>query len=83
MILSIIVLTTLCDFCYAGIPPHIDTHSAFEDEILSLSLGAEVNLLFFIYIGCLNDTKAKFLAFNKRSYVLHGIFSLYSWMLAC
>ncbi|KAM9319811.1 tRNA (carboxymethyluridine(34)-5-O)-methyltransferase ALKBH8 [Gastrophryne carolinensis] len=25
-----------------GIPPHIDTHSAFEDEILSLSLGAEI-----------------------------------------
>ncbi|KAL8191045.1 UNVERIFIED_CONTAM: Alkylated DNA repair protein alkB 8 [Gekko kuhli] len=24
-----------------GIPPHIDTHSAFEDEIISLSLGAE------------------------------------------
>ncbi|KAG8136922.1 hypothetical protein E2320_005469, partial [Naja naja] len=23
-----------------GIPPHIDTHSAFEDEIISLSLGA-------------------------------------------
>jgi len=31
---------------YAGIPPHIDTHSAFEDEIISLSLGAEVNLMF-------------------------------------
>ncbi|XP_056416304.1 alkylated DNA repair protein alkB homolog 8 [Hyla sarda] len=25
-----------------GIPPHIDTHSAFEDEILSLSLGSEI-----------------------------------------
>ncbi|XP_029458309.1 alkylated DNA repair protein alkB homolog 8 [Rhinatrema bivittatum] len=24
-----------------GIPPHVDTHSAFEDEIISLSLGAE------------------------------------------
>ncbi|KAF2973688.1 hypothetical protein EK904_004530, partial [Melospiza melodia maxima] len=24
-----------------GIPPHTDTHSAFEDEIISLSLGAE------------------------------------------
>ncbi|XP_031408024.1 alkylated DNA repair protein alkB homolog 8-like [Meleagris gallopavo] len=29
-----------------GIPPHIDTHSAFEDEIISLSLGSEVNLIF-------------------------------------
>ncbi|XP_040439501.1 alkylated DNA repair protein alkB homolog 8 isoform X5 [Falco naumanni] len=25
-----------------GIPPHIDTHSAFEDEIISLSLGAKI-----------------------------------------
>nr|DBA32521.1 TPA: hypothetical protein GDO54_000305 [Pyxicephalus adspersus] len=25
-----------------GIPPHVDTHSAFEDEIVSLSLGAEI-----------------------------------------
>ncbi|XP_053564534.1 alkylated DNA repair protein alkB homolog 8 isoform X2 [Bombina bombina] len=25
-----------------GIPPHIDTHSAFEDGIISLSLGAEI-----------------------------------------
>ncbi|XP_003219355.1 alkylated DNA repair protein alkB homolog 8 isoform X1 [Anolis carolinensis] len=25
-----------------GIPPHIDTHSAFEDEIISLSLGAGI-----------------------------------------
>ncbi|XP_038243396.2 alkylated DNA repair protein alkB homolog 8 isoform X7 [Dermochelys coriacea] len=25
-----------------GIPPHIDTHSAFEDEIISLSLGTEI-----------------------------------------
>ncbi|XP_070553831.1 tRNA (carboxymethyluridine(34)-5-O)-methyltransferase alkbh8-like [Ptychodera flava] len=25
-----------------GIPPHIDTHSAFQDEIISLSLGSDV-----------------------------------------
>ncbi|KAM6157700.1 tRNA (carboxymethyluridine(34)-5-O)-methyltransferase ALKBH8 [Rhynchocyon petersi] len=25
-----------------GIPAHVDTHSAFEDEIISLSLGAEI-----------------------------------------
>ncbi|XP_069825857.1 alkylated DNA repair protein alkB homolog 8 isoform X2 [Dendropsophus ebraccatus] len=25
-----------------GIPPHIDTHSTFEDEIISLSLGSEI-----------------------------------------
>lgn len=27
---------------FLGIPPHVDTHSAFEDTILSLSLGAKV-----------------------------------------
>lgn len=27
---------------FPGIPPHVDTHSAFEDTILSLSLGAKV-----------------------------------------
>lgn len=26
----------------SGIPPHVDTHSAFEDTIMSLSLGAQV-----------------------------------------
>ncbi|GLV35618.1 uncharacterized protein CBL_01232 [Carabus blaptoides fortunei] len=29
-----------------GIPPHVDTHSAFEDPLLSLSLGASVNMEF-------------------------------------
>ena len=28
----------------AGIPPHIDTHSAFEDAIISLSLGSQVRI---------------------------------------
>ncbi|XP_067000694.2 alkylated DNA repair protein alkB homolog 8 isoform X4 [Anabrus simplex] len=27
---------------HSGIPPHVDTHSAFEDAILSLSLGSSV-----------------------------------------
>lgn len=36
-------------FVCAGIPPHVDTHSAFEDEIISLSLGSEVNIM-FVYI---------------------------------
>ncbi|KAM4796108.1 tRNA (carboxymethyluridine(34)-5-O)-methyltransferase ALKBH8 [Rhinophrynus dorsalis] len=35
-----------------GIPPHIDTHSAFEDEILSLSLGAEIVMDFKHPNGC-------------------------------
>lgn len=29
-----------------GIPSHVDTHSAFEDPILSLSLGSAVNMEF-------------------------------------
>lgn len=29
-----------------GIPPHVDTHSAFEDPILSLSLGSSVVMEF-------------------------------------
>ncbi|KXJ22380.1 Alkylated DNA repair protein alkB-like 8 [Exaiptasia diaphana] len=29
-----------------GIPPHIDTHSAFEDGIVSLSLGAKITMEF-------------------------------------
>ncbi|XP_022795895.1 alkylated DNA repair protein alkB homolog 8-like [Stylophora pistillata] len=29
-----------------GIPPHIDTHSAFEDGIVSLSLGSQVTMEF-------------------------------------
>lgn len=29
----------------AGIPPHVDTHSAFADGIMSLSLGSSVSQL--------------------------------------
>ncbi|MEE6472848.1 hypothetical protein FKM82_009743 [Ascaphus truei] len=35
-----------------GIPPHIDTHSAFEDEIISISLGAEIVMDFKHPNGC-------------------------------
>lgn len=27
---------------FKGIPPHVDTHSAFEDGIASVSLGSQV-----------------------------------------
>lgn len=33
-----------------GIPPHVDTHSSFTDELLSLSLGGGVNMD-FRYVG--------------------------------
>ncbi|XP_021928885.1 alkylated DNA repair protein alkB homolog 8 isoform X2 [Zootermopsis nevadensis] len=34
-----------------GIPPHVDTHSAFEDPILSLSLGSSIVMEFRHQIG--------------------------------
>ena len=34
----------------AGIPPHVDTHSAFEDGIAALSLGAQVTHCFFLFV---------------------------------
>ncbi|XP_059186442.1 alkylated DNA repair protein alkB homolog 8 [Centropristis striata] len=36
-----------------GIPPHVDTHSAFEDTLLSLSLGAKTVMEFRHPDGCL------------------------------
>ena len=39
--------------CHLGIPPHIDTHSAFTDGIVSLSLGSQVcfgDRLFFLIV---------------------------------
>ena len=32
-------------FVHVGIPPHVDTHSAFEGEIVSLSVGSHVCVL--------------------------------------
>lgn len=40
---------------FQGIPPHVDTHSAFEDEIASVSLGSQVimylliNFFYFLF----------------------------------
>ena len=33
---------------FKGIPPHIDTHSAFEDGIASISLGSQVIMYLLI-----------------------------------
>ncbi|ELU01726.1 hypothetical protein CAPTEDRAFT_156565 [Capitella teleta] len=35
-----------------GIPPHVDTHSAFEEELVSLSLGSQVVMDFKAPGGC-------------------------------
>jgi hypothetical protein len=37
---------TTCLLIFAGIPPHVDTHSAFEDPVLSLSLGSSIVMEF-------------------------------------
>lgn len=49
-------------FSISGIPAHIDTHSAFEDEIISLSLGSEVSAeaFFFSFFLFLNQLLAYF-----------------------
>lgn len=48
-------------FSISGIPAHIDTHSAFEDEIISLSLGSEVSAeAFFSFFLFLNQLLAYF-----------------------
>ena len=49
----------------SGIPAHIDTHSAFEDEIISLSLGSEVNFqtLLLAISKCLTLCNALFIGF--------------------
>ena len=38
---------------FKGIPPHIDTHSAFEDGIASISLGSQVimHLLIIFFLS--------------------------------
>lgn len=51
-------------FSIPGIPAHIDTHSAFEDEIVSLSLGSEVNVqTFSLAINYLTLRDAVFMGF--------------------
>lgn len=49
----------------SGIPAHVDTHSAFEDEIVSLSLGSEVNIQTFLLAinKCLTLYNALFIGF--------------------
>lgn len=47
-------------FSISGIPAHIDTHSAFEDEIISLSLGSEVSAEAFFFFLFLNQLLAYF-----------------------
>ena len=42
------VLTRNAFTLFKGIPPHVDTHSAFEDGIASVSLGSQVIMYLLI-----------------------------------
>lgn len=57
-----------------GIPPHVDTHSAFEDPIVSLSLGDAVVMEFK---NCKNQHKSVFLP--QRSLLIMSGESRYNW----
>ncbi|XP_058832798.1 alkylated DNA repair protein alkB homolog 8 [Topomyia yanbarensis] len=57
-----------------GIPPHVDTHSAFQDPIISLSLGADISMDF-------RDTKGNHLTVDlpPRSLLIMSGESRYGW----
>ncbi|KAL1377829.1 hypothetical protein pipiens_001510 [Culex pipiens pipiens] len=57
-----------------GIPPHVDTHSAFEDPIISLSLGSSVAMDF-------RDAKGTHLSVDlpQRSLLIMSGESRYGW----
>ncbi|XP_058462051.1 alkylated DNA repair protein alkB homolog 8 [Malaya genurostris] len=57
-----------------GIPPHVDTHSAFQDPIICLSLGAAISMDF-------RDTKGKHLTVDlpSRSLLIMSGESRYGW----
>ena len=51
------LMSTIFNFV-SGIPPHTDTHSAFEDGIISLSLGSQVCLQhYFFCLSVLEGSK--------------------------
>lgn len=57
-----------------GIPPHVDTHSAFQDPIISLSLGDSVVMEFK---NAKNEHKSVFLP--QRSLLIMSGESRYNW----
>lgn len=50
------VLTRNAFTLFKGIPPHVDTHSAFEDGIASVSLGSQVIMYFVMVEALVMDT---------------------------
>lgn len=58
-----------------GIPPHVDTHSAFTDEILSLSLLSDVVMEF----KSASDKRCRTVALKRRSLLIMTGASRYNW----
>uniref|UniRef100_A0A182KIK7 Fe2OG dioxygenase domain-containing protein n=1 Tax=Anopheles christyi TaxID=43041 RepID=A0A182KIK7_9DIPT len=58
-----------------GIPPHVDTHSAFEDPILSLSLGSDIVMEF----KQPSSGKAVCVDLSSRSLLIMSGESRYDW----
>ncbi|KAI4462733.1 hypothetical protein MML48_4g00011027 [Holotrichia oblita] len=67
-------LTVNCYKPGQGIPPHIDTHSAFEDPIISLSLGSSVVMNFK------NEDVNIPVILPKRSLTIMSSESRYAWL---
>eukprot|EP01089_Gocevia_fonbrunei_P020808 TRINITY_DN7829_c0_g4_i1.p1 TRINITY_DN7829_c0_g4~~TRINITY_DN7829_c0_g4_i1.p1 ORF type:complete len:507 (+),score=67.14 TRINITY_DN7829_c0_g4_i1:300-1820(+) len=67
--------------CYEpgqGIPPHVDTHSAFEDGIFSLSLGSDVTMDFLHPDGT-HDPSVLPVLLPKRSLIIMTNESRFLW----
>lgn len=58
-----------------GIPPHVDTHSAFTGEIISLSLLSDVVMEF----KCASDKRCRTIALKRRSLLIMTGESRYNW----
>ncbi|KRT79652.1 methyltransferase [Oryctes borbonicus] len=67
-------LTVNCYKPGQGIPPHIDTHSAFEDPIISLSLGSSVVMNFK------NENISMPVVLPRRSLTIMSSESRYAWI---
>uniref|UniRef100_A0A914YMK0 tRNA (carboxymethyluridine(34)-5-O)-methyltransferase n=1 Tax=Panagrolaimus superbus TaxID=310955 RepID=A0A914YMK0_9BILA len=59
-----------------SIPMHVDTHSAFEEPILSLSLQSSINL---DYTHCANPTVSTEIHLHRRSLLIMKGESRYCW----
>lgn len=58
-----------------GIPPHVDTHSAFSNEIISLSLLSDVVMEF----RAANDKRIRTVALKRRSLLIMTGPSRFNW----